>query len=93
MVILGRKEQKAAIKKILDGACIPSQFITTETLKRAKIGVYSNLIKQMNAKMRLDLYRLNIPNLKNSMVVGVDVINDGSRRLVACSASYNPNFS
>jgi hypothetical protein len=92
MVILGRKDFKPEIKKILDGACIPSQFITADTLKRAanKLGVYSNLLKQMNAKMRQDLYRLSIPNLKNSMVVGVDVINEGSRRLVACSASYTP---
>jgi len=41
---------------------VPSQFVLVETLKRAKIGVYSNLLKQMNAKVRQDLYRLALPS-------------------------------
>jgi hypothetical protein len=47
----------------------------------------------MNAKMRMDLYRLSLPHLKNAMIVGVDVINEGSRRLVGCSATRNKHLS
>ncbi len=47
----------------------------------------------MSAKMGKDLYRLSLPHLKNAMVVGVDVINDGSRRLVGCSATVNEYYS
>jgi len=62
--------------------------VTTETLKRAKIGVYSNILKQINAKCRLDLYRLAIP-VRNPMIVGVDVVNEGRSPIIGCSASYN----
>ena len=47
----------------------------------------------MNAKVKKDLYNLSLINLKNTMVVGTDVINEGSRRLVGCSASYNNTLS
>jgi len=40
------------------------------------MGVFGNLLKQMNAKVRLDLYRLKVP-MNNGMVVGFDVVNEG----------------
>lgn len=53
-----------------------------------KIGVYSNILKQINAKVRKDLYKISIP-LKKTMVVGVDVVNEGSRSIVAMTSSYS----
>jgi hypothetical protein len=63
VVVIKRKEDKKAIKSHIDKALgIPSQFILLETINRSKgLGMYSNLLKQMNAKVRLDLYRLKIP--------------------------------
>jgi hypothetical protein len=55
--------------------------------------VLSNLIKQMNAKSRLDLYRLNVPQFKNTMLVGVDLIMAGSSKYIGCSATSNKNLS
>jgi hypothetical protein len=40
------------------------------------MGVYGNLLKQINAKVRLDLYRLKIP-ITNAMVIGTDAVNEG----------------
>jgi hypothetical protein len=62
-------------------------------MQRAKIGVYSNILKQINAKIRLDLYRLDLSNLKNTMVIGVDVVNEGKTSLLGFSASYNQSIS
>jgi len=48
------------------------------------------LLKQMNAKMRLDLYRLNLPHLRKSMIIGVDSIVKGNNVILGLTASYNP---
>lgn len=59
-------------------------------MKRAKIGVFSNILKQMNAKVRQDLYRLSLPtHLKNTMIVGVDAVNEGRQSLLGFAASYS----
>lgn len=43
----------------------------------------------MNAKVRQDLYRLALPShMKNTMVVGVDVVNEGRKSLLGFAASY-----
>ena len=71
---------------------VPSQFILAATLQRAaykQIGVYSNILKQINAKVRQDLYKLDLPCYKNTMIVGIDAVHEASKRLVGCSSSYN----
>jgi len=52
------------------------------------MAVYGNILKQINAKVGLDLYRLKI-YLKNVMIVGVDVCNEGRRSIIGMTASYN----
>ena len=43
----------------------------------------------MNAKVKLDLYRLSLKSFRKAMVIGVDIVNQGSRRIIGISASYN----
>ena len=57
------------------------------------MGVFSNILKQINAKARLDLYRLDLPNLKNTMVVGMDVVNAGRNSILGFSSTYNTDIS
>jgi hypothetical protein len=85
---------KAKIKAFLDQGGIPSQFVLADTLKRSsgKMGVFGNILKQVNAKVKLDLYRLIIP-LKNAMVVGVDVVNEGRKSIIGFTSSLNQFFS
>lgn len=48
----------------------------------------------MNAKIRQDLYRINIPkDFTNTMVVGVDVCHAGRSSIVGLAASYTPYFT
>jgi hypothetical protein len=44
----------------------------------------------MNAKVRQDLYRISLPTyLKNAMIIGVDVVNEGRKSLLGFVASYS----
>ena len=94
VVIIQKPDQKKYIKKVLDEMGVPSQFLlATKKLATAKIGVFSNILKQINAKVRQDLYRLDLPNLRGSMVVGVDVVNTGRTSILGFSATSNQSLS
>jgi hypothetical protein len=59
--------------------------------ERSRLGVISNIIRQVNAKCGMDLYRLRLNNkTQNTMVVGVDVHNMGVRTIIGMTASYTP---
>jgi hypothetical protein len=81
---------KKKIKAALDCAGVPSQFVLSGTLLRSsgRIAVFGNIIKQMNAKVKLDLYRLKNP-LPNMMIVGIDVVNEGKKSILGFVASVN----
>jgi argonaute-like protein implicated in RNA metabolism and viral defense len=93
VVIIGNPSDKKDIKGFLDKGGVPSQFILANKMRNAKIGVFSNLLKQMNAKLKLDLYRVNLPHFKNTMLLGVDVIMNGRNKLVGCCATVTPSLS
>ncbi len=95
-VVLFNPDLKKGIKAFLDKGGVPSQFITSKKLggpKGVPLGVMSNLLKQMNAKVKLDLYRLKVPQFTNSMVIGVDLVMSGSSKLIGCSATSNKNLT
>ena len=95
-VVIFNPDYKKGIKSFLDKGGVPSQFITTKKLggpRGIPMGVLSNLLKQMNAKMRLDLYRLNVPHFRNTMVIGIDLVMNGSSKLIGCSATSNKNLT
>ena len=49
-----------------------------------------NILKQINAKLCQDLYRIEVPaNQQNAMVIGVDVVNAGRRASIGLTASYS----
>jgi hypothetical protein len=74
-VVVFDPEIKKDIKAFLDKGGVVSQFITAKTLGgNFSLGVFSNLLKQINAKLRLDLYRVYLPHIKNTMIIGVSII-------------------
>lgn len=88
VVIISRADEKKTIKAFLDKGGVPSQFILASKLfPKPKLGVFSNFVKQMNAKIKQDLYRINLPAFKNTMLLGVDVIMNGRNKLVGCCAT------
>lgn len=51
VVIIHDPKHKKLLKGHLDSKGIVSQFILASTINRAKITVYSNILKQINAKL------------------------------------------
>ena len=98
VVLLSRDNLKAPIKALLDKMGIPSQFILSNTVKRGKgLSVYSNVLKQINAKSRADLYKMSLPSLRKTMIVGTNLVNTSIKgrtvTLMGLSASYNSTLS
>lgn len=93
VVILGKPADKKDIKQVLDKGGVPSQFITVSKLYNPKMSVISNILKQMNAKLKQDLYRVNLPCFKDTMLIGFDVIMNGANKLVGCCATITPHLT
>ena len=82
------------IKAFLDDGKVPSQVIRSETIDKDNITVYSNILKQLNAKVGLDLYRIDtMIEFQGAMVVGIDVVNKGRQAFVGLSASYQKQIT
>ncbi len=93
-VVIFNPEFKKGIKKFLDAGGVPSQFVTAKKLSgKLAMGVFSNLLKQMNAKVRQDLYRVNLPYFKNAMLIGVDLIMNGRSKLIGCCATSSKTMT
>jgi len=96
-VLISRDSDHAPIKKELDKMGITSQFMLHKNISKkvGTMGVISNLLRQVNAKCGLDLYRMSLaPKVKNAntMIVGIDVINMGRNCVVGMAASYNQHI-
>ena len=93
VVIIFNPADKKHIKSFLDKGGVPSQFILSNKMRNAKIGVFSNLLKQMNAKLKQDLYRLNLPACQNTMLVGIDIVMQGRNKLIGCCATTSKTLT
>jgi len=74
---------------------IPSQFILCNTARKAStaLAVAGNILKQMNAKLSKDLYRINFPGTDGTMVVGVNAVNLGKGMIFSMVATYSDSLS
>ena len=88
---------KKELKAFLDKGGVPSQFMTTNKLgggkKPVNLSVMVSVLKQINAKLRLDLYRLNFAQFRNPLIIGIDLVMSGSSKLIGCSATSNKNLT
>ena len=67
-------------------------------MKRGKgLSVYSNVLKQINAKSRQDLYKMSLPSLRKTMIIGTNLVNTKIKgrtvTLMGLCASYNAFLS
>lgn len=66
-----------------------SQFLKASNFTLC-IGVHSKVVNQMNSKTGGNLYRVAIPEYKNAVIVGVDMISMGHGRaakVLSCVAT------
>ena len=89
VVLLPNPRDKWAIKAVLDTMAIPSQFVLVKTAQKKTLAVNSNIIKQMNAKVTQDLYRLHCAETAKTMIVGVDLCHAGRGTIFGFLSSYN----
>lgn len=70
----------AAIKSKINSTCpVISQFVSTRTLGRENDRIYLNIVRQINAKLGGDLWRMKFDKeiSKKTMLVGIDVCHKG----------------
>ena len=51
------------------------------------------LLKQINAKLREDLYTLHLPFLKKTLLIGVDVVKGTDSMVLGFTASTNQKLT
>jgi hypothetical protein len=74
---------------------IPTQVCYKNNLKKGK-NLAANLLKQMNVKLRGDLYHISMPPslsaYKRPMMVGIDVCHEKAMSVVGFTSSTDKNF-
>eukprot|EP00347_Sterkiella_histriomuscorum_P023353 403334969 len=95
VIIIDDQKQKPQIKALLDKMGVPSQFIKRDTIidKGYIPAVFSNLLKQIVAKLNHQLYNVYLPSLRNSMIVGINIVNVGNQSKIGLCASMNQEIS
>ena len=70
---------------------IISQFVTAKTINRDNDRIYLNIVRQINAKLGGDLWRMSFgPEISNkTMLVGIDVCHKGKQSIIGFVATYD----
>jgi|SanBayMetagenome_1026888.scaffolds.fasta_scaffold07949_4 hypothetical protein len=81
----------AVKNKINSDNPIISQFVTSKTINRDNDRIYLNIVRQINAKLGGDLWRMNFgAEISNkTMLVGIDVCHKGKQSIIGFVATYD----
>jgi len=73
---------------------IISQFVHGRTIEKDNERIYTNILRQINAKLGGDLWRMNFgPEIsKKTMLVGIDVCHKGRFSIIGYVATYDPHM-
>jgi hypothetical protein len=83
----------SAIKnKINSDTPVISQFVQSRTIQKDNPNIFINIIRQINAKLGGDLWRINYGKeiSKKTMLVGIDVCHKGRQSIIGFVATYDP---
>ena len=85
---------KAIKNKINLNSPVISQFVHVRTIERDNERVYMNILRQINAKLGGDLWRMSFgPEIsKKTMLVGIDVCHKGKFSYIGYVATYDTNL-
>jgi len=77
--------------KINQDTSVISQFVCARTLLKDNDRIYMNIIRQINAKLGGDLWRMKFDKeiSKKTMLVGIDVCHKGKQSIIGFCASYD----
>ena len=91
-MVLERRTDYPALKKVFSGMDIMSQMILKQTARKINLSVASNIMKQINSKIGGESVRMKMPEFMHSnkvMVIGIDVCHAGKKSVVGFCASKN----
>ena len=77
--------------KINTDSPVISQFVSSKTIQKYNDRIYINILRQINAKLGGDLWRLNFGNeiSNKTMLVGIDVCHKGKQSIIGFCATYD----
>jgi hypothetical protein len=66
--------------------------VTSKTIHRDNDRIYLNIVRQINAKLGGDLWRMNFGKeiSPKTMLVGIDVCHKGKQSIIGFVATYDP---
>jgi len=78
--------------KINCEAPVISQFVANRTITKYNDRIFMNIIRQMNAKIGGDLWRMSFGSeiSNKTMLVGIDVCHKGKQSTIGFCATYDP---
>jgi len=80
--------------KINTDSPVISQFVSSKTIQKYNDRIYINIMRQINAKLGGDLWRLNFGQEISSktMLVGIDVCHKGKQSIIGFCATYDEHM-
>ena len=68
-----------------------SQFVTRKIIEKNNDKIYLNILRQINAKLGGDLWRMSFPKeiSRKTMLVGIDVCHKGKHSIIGFVATYD----
>lgn len=93
-VLITKENDKKRIKSYLDSCGCISQFLLKNTMEKkvSKLAVMGNILKQVNAKLGCDNWRLDLPKKvkdMHTMFVGLDICQLHRKSIIGMAASAN----
>lgn len=91
LFLLDNERSYKQYKRFLIEQGVVSQMVGVRTANAKSLSVASNILKQMNAKLGLDNYRMKIPKeiSKYTMMVGIDVCHKSRKSIVGFCSTIN----
>jgi len=80
--------------KINTDSPVISQFVSSKTIQKYNDRIYINILRQINAKLGGDLWRLNFGSeiSRKTMLVGIDVCHKGKQSIIGFCATYDEHM-
>lgn len=94
LCVLEQERNYAAIKNFFSSQGIACQVVLFRNALKGNLSVASNVLKQMNSKMGVNNYTLEIPKgiSHNTMLIGIDVTHKQRRSIVGVCGTINPEM-
>lgn len=91
LIVLDKEYNYSAFKNFFSARGVATQCVRIQNAIKGNLSVASNVLKQMNPKMGVDNYSLQVPRgiSKRTMLIGIDVTHKPRKSIAGIVATYN----